>query len=86
MSANDKTACILVRDYGPGLSPDARQRLFEPFSKSVQDAADSAPGVGLGLALSQRLALDLSGSLVFDPSLTPGAAFRLTLPRKGGKH
>ena len=34
----------------------AVRRLFRPFSKSALDAAHSAPGVGLGLALSRRLA------------------------------
>lgn len=82
LTAEEKSVAIVVRDYGPGLSLDARQRLFEPFSKSVQDAANSAPGVGLGLALSRRLASDLSGSLTFDGGVSPGAAFRLRLPRK----
>ena len=40
----------------PRLAPDAVRRLFRPFSKSAHDAAQSAPGVGLGLALSRRLA------------------------------
>ena len=45
-----KTARIRVRDYGPGLSPAQRRKLFQPFSKSVEEAAVTAPGVGLGLA------------------------------------
>ena len=43
--------------------PKVVRRLFRPFSKSAHDAAQSAPGVGLGLALSRRLARALGGDL-----------------------
>jgi signal transduction histidine kinase len=71
---------LSVRDFGPGLSPNARRRLFQPFSKTSEEAAISAPGVGLGLALCKRLAADLGGNLRFLPA-EPGAKFILQLPR-----
>lgn len=71
---------LRVRDHGPGLSADARRRLFEPFSKSAQDAARSKPGVGLGLALSRRLARDMGGDLWLDDRVPDGACFVLSLP------
>ena len=70
---------LSVRDFGAGLSPSARRRLFQPFSKTSEEAAVSAPGVGLGLALCKRLALDLGGRLTFAPA-SPGARFLLQLP------
>lgn len=70
---------ICVRDYGPGISAAGRKKLFRPFSKSVHDAAHSAPGVGLGLALCERLARDLGGRLQFQPA-EPGCTFCLQLP------
>lgn len=70
---------ICVRDFGPGISTIGRRKLFRPFSKSVHDAAHSAPGVGLGLALCERLARDLGGRLRFEPA-EPGCAFCLQLP------
>lgn len=42
--------------------------------------ADSAPGIGIGLALSRRLVRRLGGSLSLDRSQTPGACFVLRLP------
>jgi signal transduction histidine kinase len=70
-----------VRDYGPGISLAKRKEMFRPFTKSDQDAANSAPGVGLGLALCQRMARDLGGSLTIDPHHTgPGVTFLLRLP------
>jgi signal transduction histidine kinase len=77
---NGRYALIRLRDHGPGLSPSAKSRLFQPFSKSAQDAARSAPGVGLGLALSRRLARAMKGDLVLDRGCQDGACFVLTLP------
>jgi signal transduction histidine kinase len=53
--------------------------MFQPFSKSAEQAAESAPGVGLGLALSRGLARQLGGEVTLEPSTGPGAAFILSL-------
>jgi signal transduction histidine kinase len=71
---------IRVRDYGPGISATEARQLFRPFSKSAHEAANSAPGVGLGLALCQRLARNLGGDLVLDRNVSDGACFVLSLP------
>jgi signal transduction histidine kinase len=71
---------LCVRDHGPGLPPRAIRRLFRPFSKSAHDAAHSAPGVGLGLALSRRLARALGGDLRLEENGPSGACFVLMLP------
>ena len=73
-------ALVRVRDHGPGLSAAERRRLFQPFSKSDRDAANSAPGIGLGLALSRRLARAQGGDLSLDASDGEGAVFVLSLP------
>lgn len=75
-----RKARIRVRDHGPGISNGERRRLFQPFSKSASQAADSAPGVGLGLALCQRLAADLGGRLSVDTDYVEGAGLTLELP------
>ncbi|HVR73958.1 MAG TPA: HAMP domain-containing sensor histidine kinase [Planctomycetota bacterium] len=76
----DGQVALTVRDHGPGIArPDAR-RLFRPFCKSARDAASSAPGVGLGLALSRRLARSMGGNLRLDATVRDGAAFVLELP------
>jgi signal transduction histidine kinase len=71
---------IRVADHGPGLDPISRARLFKPFSKSVHEAANSAPGLGLGLALSYRLAKNMNADLRHDWTVKNGAAFLLSLP------
>ncbi len=74
---------LRVRDHGPGVANGAERRLFQLFAKSARDAAHSAPGVGLGLALSRRLARDMGARLRLDRGVSDGACFVLTLARAG---
>jgi signal transduction histidine kinase len=75
-------AVLSVCDHGPGISDYDGRRLFRPFTKSARDAANSAPGVGLGLALSRRLAREMGGDLTLEPPAgrPDGACFVLSLP------
>lgn len=89
----DRELVISVRDDGPGISPEDEARIFRPFFKSASEAAKSAPGVGLGLALCRRLAGELDGRLELrrdgssrsaadklDGECWRGAVFELRLP------
>jgi K+-sensing histidine kinase KdpD len=75
-----RLAMLRVRDHGEGISEAGARRLFQPFSKSATEAAHTAPGVGLGLALCRRLSRSLGGDLRRDASVRNGAAFVLSLP------
>jgi len=74
-SADDDAVMIDVRDEGPGIDPDDRERFFEPFV-TTKDA-----GIGLGLSISRRLAHRMDGSLDLLNDDRPGATFRVRLPR-----
>lgn len=76
-----EAVALRVRDHGPGIMKPEARRLFRPFSRSARDAAGNAPGVGLGLALSRRLARAMGGELRLDGACGEGACFVLTLPR-----
>jgi two-component system C4-dicarboxylate transport sensor histidine kinase DctB len=67
------TAQVRVSDNGPGVPGELRPRLFEPF------VTGKPSGVGIGLALSRRIALAHGGDLVLE-RVGPGASFLLTLP------
>ena len=73
---------IRVADHGPGIPETERRRIFRPFHKSAKEAAETKPGVGLGLALSRRLANSMGGSLTCSRRADggSGAEFILSLP------
>jgi signal transduction histidine kinase len=75
-----RSIAVAVADSGPGIDAETARRLFQPFGKSAQRAAESAPGVGLGLSLSRRLAREMGGDLRLDATDRPGARFVLTMP------
>ena len=70
---------IRVRDHGNGVARSERKRIFRAFHKSAAAAAESRPGVGLGLSLSRRLARSGGGDLRLEQG-ERGASFVLTLP------
>jgi signal transduction histidine kinase len=75
------TIALTVRDHGPGFASAKQAARSAPFSKSAQEAAETAPGVGLGLALCRRLAKELGGRLeIAAPNGQPGATVTLRLP------
>jgi len=84
--AGPRHVALRIRDHGPGIPPAEARRLFQPFSRSAQDAAGGVPGVGLGLALSRRLARNLGGDLRLLPSAEAGAAFELRLQAGSTDH
>jgi len=70
---------LRIRDHGPGIPEAEIRRIFRPFHKSAHEAAETKPGVGLGLALSQRLAKEQGGELSCIHT-SGGACFELRLP------
>ena len=68
---------IRVQDNGPGVPPDLRDHLFEPF------VTTKSQGTGLGLTLAAKLVADHDGSIEFDSE--PGrTVFRVRLPIEPG--
>ncbi|XZE34337.1 sensor histidine kinase [Pirellulaceae bacterium SH501] len=76
--ALDRFVTIKVIDNGPGFSNGVRW--WRPFSKSVEEAAITAPGIGIGLAICKRLAKQQGGDLKID-SRSDGTTAELTLVR-----
>lgn len=68
-----------VRDDGPGVPPEARERIFAPFEQADQGVSRAFGGTGLGLAISRRLAELMGGRLVLAES-DGGANFVFTAP------
>jgi signal transduction histidine kinase len=71
-----RTVRIEVEDTGPGMPPQTRSRLFEPFVRGASDQ----PGFGLGLATVKRIAEGHGGDVEVDSRPGQGSRFTLILP------
>jgi signal transduction histidine kinase/DNA-binding response OmpR family regulator len=65
---------ISFADTGPGVPPEVRESLFEPFTST------KTGGSGLGLSVSYGIISAHGGDLELDSDKGPGASFRITLP------
>jgi two-component system OmpR family sensor kinase len=74
----DGRAVLTVADRGPGIPPEAAERLFERFYRA--DAARSSPGSGLGLAIARSIAEAHGGTISAANDPDGGAVFRVWLP------
>ena len=72
-------ALLDVRDHGPGVPADERERIFEPFYRRTA-TAESGRGSGLGLALVRDIAGRHGGRVVCLAADDGGSRFRVDLP------
>lgn len=77
----DSWDCLEVIDQGPGIPPEHRERILEPFCHLDPTRAAASGGVGLGLAIARRTVEALGGRLELDTPPGGGCRFRVVLPR-----
>jgi hypothetical protein len=68
--------CVCVRDNGPGLTNEQKNRVFEPFFTT------KSKGTGLGMAIAQRIMEAHQGNIAVGVGQHNGAEFIITLPRE----
>lgn len=69
---------IRIRDNGPGLSPEQKRRIFEPFYTT------KPTGTGLGTAIAQRLIEAHGGTISANDAAPAGTEIIVTLPCRAG--
>lgn len=69
-----------IMDRGPGIPPESREKIFEPFFRpeGLRDSAQG--GAGLGLAIARSVAVAQGGSVRFSPRHGGGSTFELRFP------
>jgi len=76
---DDKTRQICVRDDGPGIPPEALERVFERFYRVDRARSREPGGTGLGLAIVKHIVQSHGGRVWAESVLDEGAAFYFTL-------
>jgi signal transduction histidine kinase len=74
--ASPRVLTLAVTDSGPGIPPEVRARLFEPYYTT------KARGLGLGLAIARQIVEAHGGAIAVEPAEGGGSRFRVTLPRE----
>jgi signal transduction histidine kinase len=77
---------LFVSDTGNGIAPADQQRIFEAFRQIDGSAEREYGGVGLGLAVAERLAQLLGAEIRVESELGKGATFTVSLPRAAATH
>ena len=80
VSGDGGTVTWHVRDRGPGVAPEERERIFERFVRGHAAAAADTRGSGLGLALVRLLMEAMGGAAAVADHPGGGADFQLQLP------
>jgi len=79
VSRDGAMAELWVRDHGPGVPAELRDRIFEPFYR-LPGASEREGGVGLGLSLVRTIAQRHGGQVRCEATPGGGACFVLSLP------
>ena len=79
---SDESARFIFRvsDTGPGIPESVQDRIFDPFHQADETIVRNHGGVGLGLAISQRLVSLMDGSITLDSRVGEGTTFTVSLP------
>jgi len=75
----DASLAVTVRDTGPGLTPEERQRLFKRFSR-VGEGAGRHQGAGLGLVICRTLVEAMGGRIEVRSQPGEGSVFAFRIP------
>jgi signal transduction histidine kinase len=74
-------AFLEVKDTGPGIATEIREKIFEPFFTTKQEGE----GTGLGLSLSRDFVRQFGGDLVCESNQGEGSTFRVQLPLEASR-
>lgn len=79
---SDTEVTLSVKDFGTGMSLEALNNLFQPFSKGRTKGTAGEKGTGLGLAIVHKIVVALNGKIWVDSKLGEGTTFHVSIPYK----
>jgi two-component system phosphate regulon sensor histidine kinase PhoR len=81
-AGSDGSARIEVKDDGPGIGPEHRERIFERFYRVDKARSRELGGTGLGLSIVRHLAESIDATVSVESEPGRGATFTVELPAR----
>ena len=73
---------VSVVDQGPGIPPDKREKIFEPFYRIHDDVGKNVRGTGLGLPIAKAIVEAMGGVIRVEGQPGKGSSFMFALPKE----
>lgn len=81
LSCENETVAVEIRDRGPGIPPNALDRVFDPYYRLDKSRNPASGGFGLGLTAAQAIVRDHGGDILLVNRPEGGLKVRVTLPK-----
>lgn len=72
---------VNIRDQGPGIPADKREKIFEPFYRIHDDIGKRVRGTGLGLSIAKAIVETMGGVIRVEGEVGKGSDFMFALPK-----
>jgi signal transduction histidine kinase len=79
VSERNGQAVLVVRDHGPGISPESQARIFERFERAAESRTFG--GLGLGLWITRQIVEAHGGTITVESAPGRGTSFTVVLPK-----
>jgi PAS domain S-box-containing protein len=79
IESGDAQHRVTIRDYGPGIAPEFRHRIFDRFAQAGGADSRKKGGTGLGLAIAKEIVTRTGGTIGYESS-AQGSEFFITIP------
>jgi signal transduction histidine kinase len=81
LTDRNKSVEIIVKDEGPGVSPEDQRRMFEPFYQSPMETSSGKKGLfGIGLTITKEVVEAHDGRIEYYRRQPQGSEFRILIP------
>lgn len=81
LSASDQLVLLRVRDQGPGLTEDDKEKIFQKFQRLSAQPTDGERSTGLGLSIVKKYTELMSGRIWYETEAGVGTSFNLEFPK-----
>lgn len=86
LSQDSRALTVSVQDFGPGIPPEDREALFQPFARTGTTKTGGEKNTGLGLLITRKIIEAHNGTLWVESQPGQGTTMQFQLPTDGRNH